>query len=157
MPTLDKLKACLMYARHGACTLQWVGAHGMLHLHIMNGCTGTASCQIQISGMGVYSSCRASPTAVGEQVCDACDTTTVRSIDPPYSYRSRESRRAVRKRAESFAQLIEENDLEVSNVSAWPGGWQSRIKADGRKVRCPAHVSSSAHIGFCTLWPVVCL
>lgn len=70
------------------------------------------------------------------QVCDvACDATTVRSIEPPYSYNSRESRRAARKRAESFAALLEENNLEVTNASAWPGGWQSRIKADGYKVK----------------------
>ena len=69
------------------------------------------------------------------QVCgSAGDTTTLRSVEPPYSYSSKESRRAARKRASIFTELIEEEKLEISNASPWPGGWQSRISAKSHKV-----------------------
>ena len=75
------------------------------------------------------------------QVCgSAGDTTTLRSVEPPYSYSSKESRRAARKRAAIFAQLIQEEGLEISNASPWPGGWQSRISAQNHKV--PTHEAS---------------
>ena len=60
-------------------------------------------------------------------------------MEPPYSYSSKESRRAARKRASIFAELIEEEKLEISNASPWPGGWQSRISAKSHKVRPPLH------------------
>lgn len=70
------------------------------------------------------------------QVCNvAGNATTVRSAEPPYSYNNRESRRAARQRAEMFAQLIDEADLDVVLASAWPGGWQSRIKSVSHKAR----------------------
>lgn len=71
------------------------------------------------------------------QVCGAAgDTTTLRSVEPPYSYSSKESRRAARKRAAIFAQLIEEEGLEISNASPWPGGWQSRISDQNTQKVC---------------------
>ena len=74
------------------------------------------------------------------QVCgSAGDTTTLRSVEPPYSYSSKESRRAARKRASIFTELIEEERLEISNASPWPGGWQSRISAKSHKVRPSLH------------------
>lgn len=70
-----------------------------------------------------------------EQVCNvAGNATTVRTAEPPYSYNNRESRRAARQRAAMFAQLIDETDLDVVLASAWPGGWQSRIKSTSYKV-----------------------
>lgn len=55
-------------------------------------------------------------------------------MEPPYSYSSKESRRAARKRASIFTELIDEEKLEISNASPWPGGWQSRISAKSHKV-----------------------
>ncbi len=76
-----------------------------------------------------------------EQVCNvAGNATTVRTAEPPYSYNNRESRRAARQRAAMFAQLIDDTDLDVVLASAWPGGWQSRIKAGSNRVSlqlCP--------------------
>ena len=70
------------------------------------------------------------------QICeDAGNTTTVRSIEPPYAYNTRERRRAAKQRASTFASLIEESDLQAVPSCAWPGGWQSRIKQDQHKVR----------------------
>ena len=79
--------------------------------------------------------CVGESAALRAQVCgSAGDTTTLRSVEPPYSYSSKESRRAARKRAGIFAQLIEEENLQISNASPWPGGWQSRISAKTHKV-----------------------
>ncbi|CAK0781496.1 hypothetical protein CVIRNUC_005388 [Coccomyxa viridis] len=86
-----------------------------------------------------------------DEVCgSAGDTTTLRSVEPPYSYSSKESRRAARKRAGIFAQLIEEENLQISNASPWPGGWQSRISAKTHKLEsdnsCTAEASSNDSI-----------
>lgn len=62
--------------------------------------------------------------------------TTVRSADPPYSYNNRESRRAARQRASMYSQLIDEADRNTVLASSWPGGWQSRIKANSHKACC---------------------
>ncbi len=71
------------------------------------------------------------------QICeDAGNMTTVRSIEPPYAYNTRERRRAAKARAATFAALLEGGDLrEAAPSCAWPGGWQSRIKQDGHKAR----------------------
>ena len=97
------------------------------------------------------------------QVCgSAGDTTTLRSVEPPYSYSSKESRRAARQRAGIFAQLIEDESLEISNASPWPGGWQSRISAKNDKVCSLLSIASalrSALIGnsaFCRTFCAGC-
>ena len=89
-----------------------------------------AVCKLRRLKRGVHAGARAA------QICeDAGNMTTVRSIEPPYAYNTRERRRAAKARAATFATLIEESDLQAVPSCAWPGGWQSRIKQDEHKAR----------------------
>jgi hypothetical protein len=60
-------------------------------------------------------------------VCNSGGTTTVREIDPPYLYNSREARRRQRERMATYAQLIDEEGLQPENTCPWPS-WQSGMR-----------------------------
>jgi hypothetical protein len=62
-------------------------------------------------------------------VCNSGGTSTVREIDPPYLYNSRELRARQKRRAQTYAQLIAEEGLQPENTCPWPA-WQSTLRAE---------------------------
>ena len=63
----------------------------------------------------------ASPTADGNS--------TLRDIDPPYIYNTRDTRREVQARAETYTQLMVAEGLDSDSACAWPS-WQSFLRAE---------------------------
>jgi gamma-glutamyl phosphate reductase len=47
------------------------------------------------------------------QTCNVAENTTVRAIDAPYMYPNREARRGMRRRAQAFAGLLDQEGLQV--------------------------------------------
>ena len=62
-----------------------------------------------------------------EVVCNSTGSSTLREIDPPYLYRSREARRRRREQAEAYAMLIQEEGLSPDTTCPWPS-WQSNLR-----------------------------
>lgn len=60
-------------------------------------------------------------------ICNSGGSSTLREIDPPYLYNSRETRRRQRERAETFAALIHEEGLTPDTTCPWPS-WQSNLR-----------------------------
>ena len=60
-------------------------------------------------------------------VCNNAGSSTVREIDPPYLYNSREIRRRQKERAESYADLILEEQLLPDTTCPWPS-WQTGLR-----------------------------
>lgn len=79
-------------------------------------------------------------------VCNSGGSSTLREIDPPYLYSSREIRRRRRERIEAYAQLIEEERLHPDTTCAWPS-WQSglRSRTRGAQEVQPAVGNSAVH------------
>lgn len=69
-------------------------------------------------------------TEYNDVVCNSAGASTVREIDPPYLYSSREVRRRQKQRAESYASLIAEEGLSPDTTCPWPG-WQSTLRSNG--------------------------
>nr|AXF41556.1 LCI70 protein [Chlorella sp. ArM0029B] len=59
-------------------------------------------------------------------VCNQGGHGTVREMDPPYLYNSRETKRRERARADTYAALLAEEVLQPQLSCAWPS-WQSRL------------------------------
>ncbi|CAL8468509.1 g8049 [Coccomyxa elongata] len=122
-PNLEFIAPCSVY-----CVV--AGERTYLDLFTIPGLTPR-----QISVLSSAGASDRAKAADPDEVCNvAGNMTTVRSADPPYSYNNRESRRAARQRAAMYAQLIDEADRNVVLASSWPGGWQSRIKANSHKL-----------------------
>ncbi|KAK9915041.1 hypothetical protein WJX75_004010 [Coccomyxa subellipsoidea] len=123
-PNLEYIAPCSVY-----CVV--AGERTYLDLFTIPGLTPR---QISVLSASTSPADRTKPIDPDEVCNVAGNATTVRTAEPPYSYNNRESRRAARQRAAMFAQLIDETDLDVVLASAWPGGWQSRIKSTSYKL-----------------------
>jgi len=64
----------------------------------------------------------------GDASGSAGSVTTVRAIDAPYSFDNKRSRNMVQKQTETYAKLMQEEDLQMRNASAWPS-WQTNMRA----------------------------
>jgi len=60
-------------------------------------------------------------------VCNSAGNSTVREIDPPYLYNSRDVRRRQKERVETYADLISEEGLSPDTTCPWPS-WQSTLR-----------------------------
>ncbi|KAL4520247.1 hypothetical protein Ndes2526B_g01226 [Nannochloris sp. 'desiccata'] len=60
-------------------------------------------------------------------VCNSAGTSTLREIDPPYLYNSRDIRKRQKERVETYADLITEEGLSPDTTCPWPS-WQSTLR-----------------------------
>lgn len=77
-------------------------------------------------------------------VCNSGGTSTVREIDPPYLYNSREIRRRQRARAEAYASLIDDEGLSPETTCPWPS-WQSTLRAASHAIAPKDEGNSAVH------------
>ena len=68
-------------------------------------------------------------TSQNELVCNSTGSSTLREIDPPYNYRSKEIRARKREMAGIYTELIQREGLQPEVSCQWPG-WQSNLRVD---------------------------
>jgi len=64
-----------------------------------------------------------------ELVCNSTGSSTLREIDPPYNYSSKEIRARKREMAGIYTELIQSEGLRPEVSCQWPG-WQSNLRVD---------------------------
>ncbi|PRW45249.1 low-CO2 inducible [Chlorella sorokiniana] len=104
------------------------GEKTYLDLHSMPSLTPRQVQMLASMGSGGAYEVRASPGAVQSSVCNSGGCGTVREIDPPYLYNSRDASRRERERADCYVSLLEDEGLHPQVACAWPS-WQSGLRA----------------------------
>ncbi len=85
-------------------------------------------------------------------VCNTAGSSTLREIDPPYLYNSRDIRRRQRERADTYAGLIADDGLSPDTTCPWPS-WQSGLRSTAPGTsNGAAHNNSAIHFDseFCS-------
>lgn len=70
------------------------------------------------------------PRGLDDHICNSDGNSTLREIDSPYLYNSREVKRKLRARTEMYASLIGQEGLQADTICVWPS-WQTYLRAEG--------------------------
>eukprot|EP00887_Chlorella_sp_A99_P007456 scaffold2.g7456.t1 len=88
-----------------------------------------ASVYVVVNGEKTHLDLGAMPSLTPRQV-GRDGNSTLREIDSPYLYNSREVKRKLRARTEMYASLIGQEGLQADTICVWPS-WQTYLRAEG--------------------------